>query len=372
MLKGVDFFCGAGGMTCGLLEAGVDVIAGIDNHLPCKTTYESNNQRSDGSSSKFIHADLSTLSVDELLETVGIEIDDDNLILAGCSPCQYWSKINTARERAETSKLLLEHFQRFVNELRPGYVVIENVPGLNTKKKKSGLLEFLDFLEADGYDYDERTVALRHYGVPQKRSRYLLIATRSAEAGKQPAIMLPEPDACEERFSETMKLKHFLGKENGFPSIPAGHRADDPPTHWAASLSRDNLRRIRRTPHNGGSRDAWKDDPELQLKAYKDKDDIFRDVYGRMSWDKPAPTITTRFNSLSNGRFGHPEEDRAISLREGATLQTFPGSYTFEGNTNEIARQIGNAVPPELALRIGEQITRHHGALTAASFNGQV
>jgi len=108
------------------------------------------------------------------------------------------------------------------------------------------------------------------------------------------------------------------------------------------------------TPKNGGTRLSWKDVKELQIDAYRGDDTIFKDVYGRMLWDKPAPTITTRFNSFSNGRFGHPEENRAISLREGATLQTFPKTYIFTENNMAItARQIGNAVPPELARRIG-------------------
>jgi DNA (cytosine-5)-methyltransferase 1 len=118
------------------------------------------------------------------------------------------------------------------------------------------------------------------------------------------------------------------------------------------------------TTPDGGTRYCWKDNPELQIDAYKNKDRIFRDVYGRMSWDKPAPTITTRFNSLSNGRFGHPEEHRAISLREGATLQTFPKEYIFKGsNQASIARQIGNAVPPELAKRIGTTLSEHFGLM---------
>jgi DNA (cytosine-5)-methyltransferase 1 len=127
--------------------------------------------------------------------------------------------------------------------------------------------------------------------------------------------------------------------------------------HTTAFLSDKNKKRIRKTPKDGGTRLSWKDHSELQIDAYRCKDNIFRDVYGRMFWNKPAPTITTRFNSLSNGRFGHPEEDRALSLREGATLQTFPKTYRFRGKQESInARLIGNAVPPDLAKRIGNKI----------------
>jgi DNA (cytosine-5)-methyltransferase 1 len=111
------------------------------------------------------------------------------------------------------------------------------------------------------------------------------------------------------------------------------------------------------TPSSGGDRSAWAVDPNLQIDAYRDRDQIFRDVYGRMSWDRPAPTITTRFSSLSNGRFGHPDEDRAISIREGATLQTFPKEFEFHASAiSSLAKQIGNAVPPELARRIGTHL----------------
>lgn len=361
-LRAVDFFCGAGGMTHGLLSAGIDVLAGVDNHLPCKATYEhqDNNRRQSGDVPRFIHADISELDPADLAEEIEIEKEDDSLVFAGCSPCQFWTKLNTSRERSAKSKALLEHFRRFVDVLRPGYIVVENVPGLQTKGASSGLATFLTFLGKAGYAYDHGTVAVCLYGVPQKRWRYLLVATRVCPPKSKPLIALPEPEKAAGPFPEGMKLKHHIGKRNGFRAIQAGIRCEQPTLHWAAKLSERNLQRLRKTPRNGGSRAAWRDDPELQIEAYRDKDDIFRDVYGRMSWEEPAPTITTRFNSLSNGRFGHPDEHRAISLREGATLQTFPLTYVFPPIFPEAARQIGNAVPPELARRIGCRLTEHH------------
>lgn len=368
MLKGVDFFCGAGGMTNGLLQANIDVIAGVDNHAPCKSTYENvnNNCRPCGEAPTFICADVSSDDIAEKVSEAGIEDDDDTLIFAGCSPCQYWSKINTSRERSKQSRLLLEHFQDLVDAFRPGYVVIENVSGLRTKRQKSGLAEFLSFLDSAGYGYDEDTVAVYRYGVPQKRHRYLLIATRLAPDDCLPHISLPAPAPKPKRgYPEEMALSNFIGKENGFPSLKAGERLDDPSLHWAAGLSDDNIRRIKMTDHNGGDRSAWRDHPELQIDAYRGKDDIFSDVYGRLWWDQPSSTITTRFHSLSNGRFGHPEEDRALSLREGAVLQTFERTYEFPPSFPEAARQIGNAVPPELARRIGTRIVDHYATVKA-------
>jgi len=349
-------------MTHGLLAAGIDVVAGVDNHLPCKATYEhrANNARPNGTVPRFVHADLSALDPADLATDLGIKRGDDTLVFAGCSPCQYWTKLNTSREKSATSKALLEHFRRFVDALRPGYVVVENVPGLRTRGVSSGLSLFLEFLGTAGYAYDQGTVAVCRYGVPQKRSRYLLVATRVGQTGIRAAITLPIPDKVEGAFPENMKLKHHIGTGNGFPPIEAGARCDEPALHWAAKLSDQNLQRITKTPPDGGSRVSWKGDSALQIEAYREKDEIFRDVYGRMSWEQPAPTITTRFNSLSNGRFGHPTEHRAISLREGACLQTFPRHYVFPPSFPEAARQIGNAVPPELARRIGCRLAEHY------------
>ena len=155
-------------------------------------------------------------------------------------------------------------------------------------------------------------------------------------------------------------MRNHIGNHVKFPRIPAGYRDTTDRRHQASGLSDLNLRRVKRTRKNGGTRLIYKDDPELQLKCYKGKDRLFTDVYGRMFWDKPSPTITTKFFSTSNGRFSHPTQNRAISLREGATLQSFPMSYKFKSkNHSEIARMIGNAVPPELAKWIGKSILKN-------------
>ncbi|SFK27855.1 DNA (cytosine-5)-methyltransferase 1 [Desulfomicrobium apsheronum] len=347
-LKAVDFFCGAGGMTCGLAQAGIQVLAGIDNNAECKETYSINN-----APSEFLEYDISELNPPILEDKIGISPNDDELILVGCSPCQYWSKIRTIKKKSEKSAFLLEEFQKFVRHFHPGFVIIENVPGLY-KDPKSYLPTFLRFLTDQGYTYAHEVVDSYHHGVPQKRPRYLLIATR-LNCGAS----LPEKEKL-----TGLRLRDFIGVGNGFPPIEAGHKDDSDFIHTAAGLSEENLRRIKVTPHNGGTRFSWKDDPELQIEAYKEKDNCFRNVYGRAFWDQPAPTITTRFNSLSNGRFGHPEENRAFSLREGATLQTFPKDYVFRcSNESGIAKQIGNAVPPVLAKKIGTHIQRilEHG-----------
>ena len=341
-LKAIDFFCGSGGMTYGLAQAGVKVLAGIDIEPDCRETYELNNP-----GSKFIQADIKKLPVKKFADLTGIKKKDDNLIFIACSPCQYWSKINTDRAKSSATKNLLEDFKKFVNYYRPGYIIMENVPGILKESKGSILPDFIEFLDKKKYKADYKIVNASLYGVPQLRKRFLLIASRVNKD-----IKLPEPES-----KRKPTLKDFIGVQKGFPRIPAGFEDKTDFMHSSSKLSSKNLRRINVTPHDGGTRAAWKDDTELQINAYKNKDHIFTDVYGRMYWDRPAPTLTTRFLSISNGRFGHPEEDRGLSLREGATLQTFPLNYIFKGsNQASIARQIGNAVPPELAKRIALKI----------------
>lgn len=339
-LKAVDFFCSIGGMTYGFRKAGVEVIAGIDIDDSCKDTYEYNNK-----GSKFIHADIKKYSFKQLEKDTGIKKNDDSLIFIGCSPCQYWSIIKTIKTKSELSKDLLTDFQKFVAHFKPGYVVVENVPGILKQQDESGLKDFILSLEDAGYVVKYKILNAVHFGVPQRRRRFTLIASRVNKN-----ISLSEPQK-----KNVKTVREFIGKKNGFPKIEAGHTDKTKFMHTSARLSEKNLQRIKRISHNGGSRAEWQNDSKLQLECYKDLESGFTDIYGRMAWDKPSPTITTKFHSISNGRFGHPEEDRGISLREGATLQTFPKSFVFfEKSIGKVARQIGNAVPPNLAHHIAK------------------
>lgn len=340
MLKAIDFFCGGGGMTCGLRQAGINVIAGVDIDKDCALTYEYNNP-----GSSFIEADIRNLNIDFFEREMKVQRNDRELIMIGCSPCQYYSIINTKRDKSEKTKDLLLDFQRFVEYYNPGYVLVENVPGIVTNKQ-SVLPGFIEFLECAGYKHiKNRIVDMSYYGVPQTRRRFSLIASRVSQ------VSFPQ------REEKQALLKDFIGEKNGFPKLKAGAKDYTDFCNSVAGLSLINLKRLESTPKNGGSRLAWKNNPELQLKCFEDKDKNFIDTYGRMSWERPASTITTKFTSISNGRFGHPEEDRALSLREGATLQTFPPDYVFKTKKFAAkARIIGNAVPPEFAKRLGKSI----------------
>lgn len=334
-------------MTCGMKQAGVEVLAGVDIDKGCKETYEKNNEPS-----VFIPEDIAHLAPEKLAEMTGILRKDDSLIFIGCSPCQYWTKIRTNKEKNAKTKDLLNSFEKFVSQFKPGYIVVENVPGLYKQCDNNILGDFLSFLRGESYDIlHNEVINAVDYGVPQKRERYLLIASRIASS-----VEIPKYESA-----DALTVRKFIGPDNGFYPIPAGHRDTTAYMHTTAGLSEPNIRRIMMTDPDGGTRYCWKDDPDLQIDTYKGRDEYFRDVYGRMFWERPAPTITTRFHSLSNGRFGHPEEHRAISLREGATLQTFPKDYKFFGSSiGSISKQIGNAVPPELARRIGCAIVQSH------------
>jgi len=336
-LYAVDFFCSSGGVTSGFKQAGINILGGIDIDPNCKLTYEKNNN------TVFLEADVSNLKKEKLKEVFKIRKQQRNLIFVGCSPCQYYSNIKTDKTKSCSTRLLLEDFQEFVEFYMPGYVFIENVPGLDTKPG-SPLEKFKQFLNNNGYVFDDGIVNAKDYGVPQNRRRYVLLATRIKKE-----ISLPKEDK-----TKIKTVRDSIGNTNIFKPIEAGHKDETVFMHSSALLREINLKRIQNTPHNGGDRRAWKDNPILQVDCYK-KHNGHTDVYGRMAWDKPSPAITTRFVSLSNGRYGHPEQDRAISLREGATLQSFPKDYVFCSNSQgEIAKMIGNAVPPELAKKIGQ------------------
>ena len=340
-INAVDFFCSGGGMSFGMQQAGVNIIAGIDFDKNCEETYKANIK-----GAEFIHADIFELKETELEEKLSLKKNDDNLLLIGCSPCQFWSIINTDREKSRKSKDLLKEFRRFVEYFMPGYVVVENVPGVLRRKEESGLEDFINWLKNNDYAVHFDVHEVSNYCVPQHRRRFTLIANRISG-------QVIEPIKVQEK---KITVRDVIGEKNGFSKIEAGHKDNTDFMHTVAGLSEINLRRLECTEKNGGTRLSYVD-TDLAPNCHRNKKNGFKDTYGRMFWDRPAPTITTKFFSISNGRFAHPEENRAISLREGAILQSFPKSYIFKtkciANT---ARMIGNAVPPKYAEAIGKAI----------------
>ncbi len=337
-MKAVDFFCGAGGLTRGLLDAGINVVAGFDSDECCRSTYEYNNP-----GVKFIQADIKAIGLNDLLGKCRLR-RFNNVLFAGCAPCQPFSSQRKGGGQRHDATLLGE-FGRLVEVALPGYVVIENVPGIARVRGFSTFQRFLRLLDANDYKYVYDILDAKYYGVPQNRRRLVLFAARQQEPS------LPKP-----RYgSHLYPVRTVRQAISHFPPIAAGECHANVPNHVATSITELNLERLRLTPHDGGDRRSW---PErLRLECHMGNYKGHTDVYGRMSWDSPSPALTGRCHSISNGRYGHPEQDRAISLREAAAIQTFPDGYVFFGSNKHIAKQIGNAVPVRLAEQIGKHIS---------------
>ena len=335
-MKAIDLCCGAGGLTNGLRRAGWDVVAGIDVDHAVGPTYRRNNP-----ATRFVHADLRNIGDDDV-RALASGLQSRELLLAGCVPCQAFSKQRGRRGiRDRSDATLLREFARLVLALRPRAVLMENVPGITAVPGFSSFRRFIKTLHDCGYDYDHRVLNARDFGVPQHRRRRVLLAVLEAPATPPDPLIAA---AAARLVTVRSAIAHF-------PAIDAGEAHPNIANHHAARLSPLNLQRIRATPADGGSRRDW--DPDLVLDCHRSEATGFSDVYGRMWWNRVAPTLTSRCNSLSNGRFGHPEQDRAISLREAAALQTFSDAYEFSGSTKAIARWIGNAVPVTFAEALG-------------------
>lgn len=339
-MNAIDFFCGGGGMTKGLIDAGIDVIFGLDSNPNCRETYENNNNI------PYLNRNILNVTAEGLLEEFEELNDVDELLMVGCAPCQPFSILNPKNPNEHISVNLLNEFGRLVEGIHPAHVLIENVPGIKGKGQEI-LNQFINMLEREGYQYDMRVVNAKKYGVPQNRKRFILIASR-----------LFTPHIPEDTHGDGL-LPYVTVYQaiHNYPVLEAGQVDENIPNHRAAGLTEINITRLQATPHNGGSRTDWPQ--ELWLNCHRNFQG-HRDVYGRMAWDSVSPTLTVKCFSISNGRFAHPEQNRGISLREAAALQTFPDDYIFYGNLQEIGKQIGNAVPVLLAQVMGEYILNQH------------
>jgi DNA (cytosine-5)-methyltransferase 1 len=332
-----DFFCGAGGLTRGLAAAGFRVFAGFDVDALCRDTYERNNP-----GSRFVSVDIRDLTTAQLRQYADTDAFSD-MLFAGCAPCQPFSQ-QVKNGRCQYEATLLSEFGRLIEEAAPGYVLMENVPGIARVKGNSTFKRFLTLLERNGYRYVHGVVDAKRFGVPQTRRRLVLLASR---------FMTPSMPT-ETHGRDGSPYKTVRRSISHFPPLEAGQAHPDVANHAAASITQKNIERLRHTPPNGGDRRAWP--ARLRLRCHSGDYQGHTDVYGRMAWDAPAPTLTGRCHSISNGRYGHPTQDRAISLREAAALQSFPDDYTFFGSNKHIAQQIGNAVPVALAEALGQHI----------------
>lgn len=338
IVAGVDVFCGVGGLTYGLQKAGVSIVAGVDLDPTCEYPFTANN------GARFIRADIRNLSaadISQLYPPGAIRL------LAGCAPCRPFSSFRRGTDNsADDEWSLLAEFGRLVGQLKPELVTMENVPGIATKQV---FRDFTVSLLSLGYRVAWRSVYCPPLGIPQQRRRMVLLASLIGPA-KVPAGSLPP--------AKYRTVRETIGS---LPRLGAGEADRRDRLHRARSVTGKNLERLR-SSHPGGTWEDWPE--ELRAKCHQKKTGAsYRSVYSRMVWDQPSPTITTQAFNFGTGRFGHPEQDRSITLREAALLQTFPRKYRFvkprgQISFSTIGRLIGNAVPPRLGFFIGKEIMR--------------
>jgi len=332
----VDLFCGAGGLSYGMQSAGFEISTGVDLDPSCRFALEAN------TNANFVCDDVTNVTSDQLNDWFG---DATTRVLAGCAPCQPFSTYSQSRKSKDERWNLLLEFLRLAIDVKPEIVTMENVAGL---AKQEVWKTFVKDLVDDGYWISWRVVKCEKFGVPQNRRRLVLVGSRIGP------IQLDDPEDY-----QLVTVQEAIGD---LPRIAAGETHPDDILHTSSGLSETNLKRIRHSKAGG----TWRDWPkDLIAECHtRSSGKTYPSVYGRMEWDKPAPTMTTQCYGYGNGRFGHPEQDRAISLREAAIIQSFPDTYKFVGEGDQIAFShlgtlIGNAVPPKLGEAVGRCILNH-------------
>jgi DNA (cytosine-5)-methyltransferase 1 len=342
----VDLFCGIGGLTHGFTAERFTVSAGVDFDSTCRYAYETNNEV------RFHHKDITKLTAEELNELFP---KGKRKILVGCAPCQpfsifnHGSNNNVSKQANDTKWKLLYSFSKLIEAIQPEIVSMENVPNLRTFNDGKVLNDFIELLKKNGYYVSCDVYNAQDYGVPQRRKRLILLASKHSR------LKLIVPTHINNYITVRQAIGHL-------PKIENGKYCKDDTLHYARKLTNISIERIKATPEGGG----WYDwDKSLLLECHKKKGgQMYRSVYGRMSWNDVAPTITTYCIGLNNGRFGHPEQNRAISLREAALLQSFPSNYDLINpdmslNMQTLARHIGNAVPVGLGRAIAKSVKKH-------------
>lgn len=334
----VDIFCGAGGLSHGFRQRGFEIVGGIDIDEDCRYAFEENND------APFIRRDVATLKADEIN---GLFTPGRPRVLVGCAPCQPFSTYNQKNEDPKWQ--LLRQFGNLVDKVRPDVLSMENVPRLLAFKDGSTFKRFVKKLRDAKYHVVWDVLYGPDFGLAQTRSRLVLLASKLGP------IELPRA---------THKGKHRTVRDEigDLPPLIHGGVDDSDALHRASRLSEINVRRISSAKPGGTWRD-WA--PRLLAECHKvETGKGYSSVYGRMEWDEPSPTITTQFFGFGNGRFGHPEQDRALSLREGALLQGFPRDYEFIApgervEFKKVGRLVGNAVPVKLAAAIASSVNKH-------------
>lgn len=335
----VDLFCGVGALSHGLKNAGFKILAGYDVDARCKFAFEKNN------GGVFHTRDVAKLTAKEVKSHFSGKAPS---VLAGCAPCQPFS---TYKQRYDEDPQwgLVTRFAMLAVAVSPDFVTMENVPALLRYRDGTVFSEFCSRLEKAGYSVNWTVAKCEEFGVPQRRRRLVLLASKHGR-----------PVSLAATHSAAVSVRAAIA---ALPALTAGESHEEDRLHSAASLTPINLQRIRASKPGG----TWRDWPKsLRAECHQRKSGkTYPGVYARMSWDEPSPTMTTQCYGYGNGRFGHPEQDRAISLREAAILQSFPANYQFIATDealsfSELGRWIGNAVPVRLAEAIGVALAKTH------------
>lgn len=362
-IKAIDLFSGCGGVSIGLTQAGFQVSCAVEIDDAAVRAYKGYHLLKDVN---VLKNDICNLSGGEILEAAGL-VRDDLYLLAGCPPCQKFSMQNRIHNSDEKDigevKRLLMQYKRIIKEIYPPFLLMENVPGIKSSFGGRILKEFISELKNEEGPDNERYFVLSNvvnaadYGVPQLRKRFVLHAVRRdvLQRMEQLNLILTLPLPTHSKTGDNNKKKWVTVREafKGLPKIKAGERYSDDKikNHYCANLSDKNLQRMHIIRENGGTRTALPE--ELALKCHANYSG-HTDVYGIMDPDAPAPTMTGGCLSYSKGRFGHPYENRAISVREAARIQTFPDDYIFGESLTKAALEIGNAVPIKLVKASGK------------------
>lgn len=345
-LKVIDLFSGCGGSALGFSQAGFDISVAVDVNKNASETFKINFPNAE-----VMTGDISYISSADLLKAAKSKSGKEIVVIA-CPPCQGFSSARRKSEaRTDPRNTLIYEFLRIIEEIKPVAFVMENVPGLANGAGKPIFLNVLKRLEEAGYTTIHGVADIADYGVPQKRKRLVMLGTNDPRIRLSfPTKTNQDPDLADRYLSPWNTVRMTI---SDLPLIKAGEKSQKDALHTASNLAEINLERMKNTPHDGGGRMSWPEN--LVLECHK-KVTGYKDIYGRMKWDSPSPTITAGCVMISKGRFGHPEQDRAITLREAARLQTFPDNFKFTGNVGQIASQIGNAVPPLFAKRLAESL----------------
>lgn len=346
MKKAVDLFAGGGGLTVGLKAAGFNVISAVENAREAARVYKANHPEVD-----LFDGDIREVSGRDLRRLLPGEVVD---LIAGCPPCQGFTSLTSKYKRDDARNSLIDEMRRIIVEVRPRAVMMENVPGLSLKGKDR-LNSFIDVLKSEGYVINWKVVQVADYGTPQFRRRLVLLAGRGF------SIAIPKPTHSKNGEDGLSRWRTVRDVICGLPKpetfrlkvLPKGGTVSD--WHYVRQLSPENKERIQLAKPGG----SWSDYPdEKRPNCHRNGYRGFSNVYGRMSWDAVAPTMTAGCTTLSKGRFGHPAEDRTISLREAALLQEFPDDYKLPTPYMEYACSVvGNALPCGFAEAMARQVS---------------